>query len=119
MPDSPAPRAAAPGSITEELAAIAADLRVTAELQRVAGYEKPTAALGHAERLLAMVRDVLELAGGTRPVLAAPPADCTYACGEGPCTCSGEFRVSAWNLDPAALRSAVSRHLPGGTPDGT
>jgi hypothetical protein len=63
--------------------------------------------------LMAAVDAVLKMAAESRAVLSFPPADCTSACGGGPCNCSGKFRAEAWDLNPDKLRSAILAGLTG------
>lgn len=62
-------------------------------------------------RLLAVVDAVLRLLDEARPSASFPPADCTNACSDGPCNCSGKRRAAAWNLDPETIREAISHAL--------
>jgi hypothetical protein len=62
-------------------------------------------------RLLAALDTVLKLADEAGSVLSFPPADCTNACGDGPCNCSGESRPAGWDLDPEAVREVITREL--------
>lgn len=47
-----------------------------------------------------------------RAGLSIPPIDCTWSCGDGPCDCSGVFRVCAWDLDPDAVRRVIAEAQP-------
>lgn len=58
-------------------------------------------------RLVAALRAVEALCGAARPSLSIPPLDCTGSCSDGPCDCSGVFRVRAWDLDPDRIRTAI------------
>jgi (2Fe-2S) ferredoxin len=60
---------------------------------------------------------VLKLADEAIPALGLMPADCTDACEDGPCNCSGQHRTVAWNLDPAKVREAITRELAGTPPN--
>lgn len=62
---------------------------------------------------LAALDEVLKLADGARATLSFPPADCTNACSDGPCNCSGKSRAAGWELDPEAVREAISKALLG------
>ncbi len=42
-----------------------------------------------------------------RPGLSLPPLDCTNVCQNDACNCSGNFRATAWTLDPEAVRAAL------------
>ena len=48
-----------------------------------------------------------EIVDAAKPALKIPPIDCTNHCGDGPCDCSGEWRIRAWSLDMAELREAL------------
>jgi hypothetical protein len=66
-------------------------------------------ALDEAERRAQKVRDMCAEA---RPGVTLRPADCTDACGDGDCDCSGLWRTRAWNLDPAAVLRALDGETP-------
>jgi hypothetical protein len=68
-------------------------------------------------RLAKALEEVLKLVDGAKPVLTASPADCTYDCDHGPCNCSGVGRPLGWDLDPAALRGAITTALTGKAAD--
>ena len=54
---------------------------------------------------------VLALCADARGSLGLPPIDCSNACGDGPCDCSGITRTVAWTLDPAKVRAAITDAL--------
>ena len=58
-------------------------------------------------RLVAALRAVEALCAEARAGLSIPPIDCTGSCSDGPCDCSGVFRVRAWDLDPDRIRTAI------------
>ena len=68
--------------LVAKLAAIREDLRVTAELERAGGYEKPTLALAHAASLLAAADAVLAL---HVPYLSAGEGFCAHCGYDWPC----------------------------------
>lgn len=102
---------------------MADDDRLTAELEYLTAVA--TTAQSHPEafdfavlmprfgRALAALDAVLELADGASADLRFSPADCTNACSDGPCNCSGETRAAAWDLDPAKVREAITREVTG------
>jgi hypothetical protein len=63
--------------------------------------------------LVKALEAALRLIGNAKPIVSGYPADCANACADGPCNCSGKTRPLAWDLDPAALREAITRELTG------
>ncbi|GAB3671521.1 hypothetical protein GCM10027589_40610 [Actinocorallia lasiicapitis] len=49
------------------------------------------------------------LAETARPGLTAPPSDCSNACMDAACDCSGKWKATAWTLDPADLLAVLDR----------
>lgn len=70
-------------------------------------------------RLVKALEAALKLAADAKPMAFGSPADCTDSCAFGPCDCSGEGRpLGSWNLDPAALREAITSEMSGKAADG-
>jgi hypothetical protein len=57
--------------------------------------------------LQARIDAALALCDTARVGTSAAPRDCTEACGDGDCNCSGLFRALSWSLDPEAVRAAL------------
>jgi hypothetical protein len=63
-----------------------------------------TAMLDEARAAIDRVRALCE---NTRIMVSTPPADCTMHCLDAPCDCSGKYRAMGWDLDPAAVHTAL------------
>ena len=94
--------------LNESIARHARDLDAAGESLRPVAAERDAARTA----LAALVADLRALCDEARGSLGLPPIDCTNACGDGPCDCSGITRTVAWTLDPARVRALLDRHAP-------
>lgn len=44
---------------------------------------------------------------GAEPAISIRPEDCTDACGDADCNCSGVFRAMAWTLNPDDVQKII------------
>ncbi|GAA3217225.1 hypothetical protein [Actinocorallia longicatena] len=89
-------------------------------VERVAGMYEQRLLLAQAElralrrentglRQDGRLADARVLAETAKPGLTAPPEDCSNACMDAACDCSGKWRATAWTLDPEELIAILDR----------
>jgi hypothetical protein len=70
-------------------------------------YKGPMVPAAERDERQARIDAALALCDAARVGTSAAPRDCTEACGDGGCNCSGLFRALSWSLDPDAVRAAL------------
>jgi hypothetical protein len=84
--------------------------------RRVSAGESTANAVDQVSRerdeLKAAVERAKQLAQAAKPGGSIPPADCTNSCFSDACDCSGNWRVTAWKLDPAEVLAALAGKPP-------